>query len=91
MTQSYEFETAVARMRTQQRAAEQREARYHEARVLMLISHFTTTKKGLASLPNSISCCAIPQCWNVSFPPAWRLGRKEPPRRHRNAWPSRAG
>ncbi|MDV8015551.1 hypothetical protein R4P70_29965 [Rhodococcus sp. IEGM 1241] len=50
MTQSLEFETAVARMRDQQRAAEQREAHYHQARVLLLISHFTTAKKGVAGL-----------------------------------------
>ena len=50
MTHSLDFEIAAARMRTQQRAAEQREAHYHEARVLLLISQFTTAKKGLAGL-----------------------------------------
>jgi len=50
MTQGLDFETAASRMRIQQRAAEQREALYHEARVLLLVSHFTTSTKGLTGL-----------------------------------------
>lgn len=46
MTHSADFETAVARMRTQRRQAEQREVHYHEARILLLISQFTTPKGG---------------------------------------------
>ncbi|MEV1008361.1 hypothetical protein [Streptomyces sp. NPDC049881] len=50
MTPSADFETAVARMRTQRRQAEQREIHYHEARILLLISQFTTPKGGLDGL-----------------------------------------
>jgi hypothetical protein len=50
MTHSADFETAAARMRTKRRQAEQREAHYHEARILLLITQFTTPKSGLAGL-----------------------------------------
>ncbi|MFE7705830.1 hypothetical protein ACFU6I_08510 [Streptomyces sp. NPDC057486] len=50
MTHSADFETAVVRMRTQRRQAEQREVHYHEARILLLISQFTTPKGGLDGL-----------------------------------------
>lgn len=50
MTQGTDFESAAAPLRAQQRQAEQREAHYHEARILLLISHFTTAKGGLAGL-----------------------------------------
>ncbi|MFI7049114.1 hypothetical protein ACWDR1_35065 [Streptosporangium sandarakinum] len=50
MMHSTDFETAAAHMRTQRRQAEQREAHYHEARILLLISHFTTDKSSLSGL-----------------------------------------
>jgi hypothetical protein len=50
MTHSADFETAAARLRMQRRQAEQREVHYHEARILLVISQFTTPKSGLTGL-----------------------------------------
>lgn len=50
MTNRSEQVAAAARIRTEGRQEEQREAHYHEARVLLLISEFTTAKKGLDGL-----------------------------------------
>ncbi|WP_188283052.1 hypothetical protein [Streptomyces sp. CBMA29] len=50
MTNSTEQAAAARRIRTEGRQEEQRESHYHEARVLLLISQFTTAKKGLDGL-----------------------------------------
>ncbi|GGJ69696.1 hypothetical protein [Streptomyces brasiliensis] len=50
MTPGADFKAAATRMRTQRRQAEQREVHYHEARILLLISQFTTAKGGLTGL-----------------------------------------
>lgn len=50
MNNGAEYQAAAARIRTQTRLEEQREAHYHEARVLLLIDRFTTPKTGLSGL-----------------------------------------
>jgi hypothetical protein len=50
MKDSDDYRAAAARIRAQTRLEEQREAHYHEARVLLLIAQFTTTKSSLSGL-----------------------------------------
>ncbi|MEV5255916.1 hypothetical protein AB0K98_29650 [Streptomyces werraensis] len=50
MTNGAERLTAAAEIRRQARGDERREARYHEARVLLLIERFTTAKRSLDGL-----------------------------------------
>ncbi|MCG7203669.1 hypothetical protein [Streptomyces arenae] len=50
MTSAGDRLVAAARVRDRARRQEQREAHYHEARVLLLIDRFTGTRKGLEGL-----------------------------------------
>lgn len=45
-----DFAREAARLRAEARRAEQREAAYHEARILLLIARFTTARSGLSGL-----------------------------------------
>lgn len=50
MTNRSDHLAAAERIRDRARRQEQREAHYHEARILLLIDEFTTAKKGLEGL-----------------------------------------